>query len=174
MEIGIHVGLASTNITLSSMNPMTNFSATSGTKLTDLEFFYNEKVRMFKPELLEPSMNRALEVGLPVPLLTVIHFMTSASLDFHWSQDIMEAGYHCYLVLVLALLVWILALLFIAGVPRYSCYTFIVIGVLMISTNVIYFYWVQLDRHFPCIFVSGKFIELRSVRFLYISERCDT
>jgi hypothetical protein len=162
MEIGLHIGLASSNITLTSLSPIV-WRNDSGTVLRNSTFFYNEKVPMFKPELLESSMDGALAVGLPVPLLTAIHFLTSATLDFHWSQDVMEAGYHCYLILVFALLVWFLALLFIAAIPRYSCYSFIVIGVLMISTNVIYFYWVMLDHHFPPFFISGQFIELRSI-----------
>jgi len=158
MKLGLHIGLASTNITLED----TILSSNSGqNNTTDDEFFYNEKLYMFKPEDLEPNLNRALKAGLPVPLLTVMHFMTSATLEFHGSQDIMEAGYHCFISLTFALFVWILALLFTACIPRYSCYAFMIIGALMIATNVMYFFWTELDHNFPPIVISGKFIQLR-------------
>jgi dual oxidase maturation factor 1 len=160
----LHVGLASINVTLHNLHaPVKPF----GSNVTifphedDAVFFYNERIRIFKPETLEPSMETAIQYGLPIPLLSVIHFLTSAQIQFHWSQDIMEAGYHCYCALTFALGSWILSILFVAGVPRYSCYTFIFTGLLMITNSAVYFYWVHVESQFPPIFISGEFIELK-------------
>lgn len=164
MEMRLHVGLASINVTLHNPHePLKligrNVSITP--KKSDEVFYFNERIRMFKPEMLDPSMAKAMEHGMPIPLLSVIHFLTSAQEGFGWSQDIMEAGYHSYCTLTLALGVWILAIVFVAGIPRYSCYAFIVTGFLMITNSVAYFRWVRVDRHFPPIFISGTFVELK-------------
>jgi len=164
MEMRLHVGLASTNITLHNPHKVLRLVGRNITivpRKDDEVFFYNERIRMFKPEMLEPRMEEAMEQGLPIPLLSVLHFLTSAQAGFGWSQDIMEGGYHCYCILTFALGTWFLAILFVASIPRYSCYTFLVTGLLMITNVMVYFHWVQLDRHFPPIFISGEFLELK-------------
>lgn len=183
MNLGIHIGLACTNVTLESIilppiEPSTKTSSLIITNATDHSnltittiiesikpqppyFFYNERLKMYIPELFEPEMGHALLAGYPVPLLTVYHFLTSATRGFSWSQDILEAGYHCYLLVIFALTVWFVTLVFIAAVPRYSCYAFVVIGCLLLFTNITYFYWVKLYHHFPPIYVGGEFVHLR-------------
>lgn len=105
-------------------------------------------------------MPLALERGLPVPLLTVYTCMTSATMGFDWSQKIMEAGYHCYLITVFSLVGWFLVQILIAAIPHYSAIGFIIVGYMMIFNTVVYFYWATIYKAQPCIVISDSYIEL--------------
>lgn len=116
---------------------------------------------LYIPSNIEGVMGKALSHGLPIPILTVYECLLSANMGFEWSHRILEAGYHSYLILVFALVGWILASLLVAAIPRYGCFGFIAVGVLMIFASLVYFYWAAITEALPCIVIGDTYVELR-------------
>lgn len=158
MQAGIHIGLTSFNITLDHLQTLQtpNNSFVSSPK----DFWYNEAVNIFHPETLEMSLNYYLGEGMPTPLLTILSFLTGSSEGFEWPHRLSEAGFHCYIILLAALILWFVALLLIAFIPRYSSFAFIGIGALMVINTIVYFYWAKTDCVYPVITVADRFIKL--------------
>lgn len=119
------------------------------------------QVKMYLPSNFDGVMEKALERGLPIPILTVYECLLSATMGFDWSQRIVEAGYHVYLILVFALVGWFIAALLVAAIPRYGSYGFIAVGILMILASVVYFYWAAVSEALPCIVIGDSYVELR-------------
>jgi len=165
MELGVHVGLTGFNVTLISVQSQYNEDQAAQFPTPDhlyvSEFYYNEHVQMFTPEHLDGVMNKALERGDPIPVLTALQCLTSAKQGFLWSHKVADIGYHCDMVLLYSLFVWGVTMIFIAVIPRYSSCAFVVIGVMMICTVFIYFAWVNIDMDLPCIIISDTFVELK-------------
>ncbi|ODN01216.1 Dual oxidase maturation factor 1 [Orchesella cincta] len=166
--LGVHIGLASFNVTLTSV--YRDFDVAMNGSLIPVaetdgdlapEIFYNERVKMFVPSNFEGVMEKALDHGLPIPILTVYDCLLSATMGFDWSHRILEAGYHVYLILVFALVGWFIAILLVAAIPRYGCYAFIAVGILMIFASVVYFYWAAISEALPCIVIGDTYVELR-------------
>lgn len=116
---------------------------------------------MYHPENLEGVLTNALERGLPIPLLVAYDCMSSTASGFDWSHRIVEAGYHCYIITVFALVGWFLNQVLIAAIPHYSAYGFVIIGYLMVLDAVIYFYWANISLSPPCIVITDSYVELR-------------
>lgn len=116
---------------------------------------------MYHPENLEGVMLHGLQQGLPVPLLVAYDCLSSASLGFDWSHRLVEAGYHCYIITVLALVGWFLNQVLIAAIPHYSAYGFVIIGYMMVFDTVVYFYWANISLSQPCIVITDAYVELR-------------
>lgn len=118
---------------------------------------------MYNPSNFEGVMEKALQRGLPIPILTVYECLLSATMGFEWSHRILEAGYHVYLILVFALVAWCLAVILVAAIPRYGSYAFIAVGILMIFATLVYFYWAAISEALPCIVIGDSYVELRYV-----------
>lgn len=116
---------------------------------------------MYHPDNLEGVVTNALERGLPVPLLIAYDCLTSTTLGFDWSHRLVEAGYHCYILTVFALVGWFLTQVLIASIPHYSAYGFVAIGYLMVFDTLVYFYWANINLSPPCIVITDSYVELR-------------
>lgn len=116
---------------------------------------------MYLPSNFDGVLVKALNRGLPIPILTAYECLLSATTGFEWSHRILEAGYHVYLILVFALVGWFLAALLVAAIPRYGSYGFIAVGILMIFASVVYFYWAAVTVALPCIVIGDSYVELR-------------
>lgn len=116
---------------------------------------------MYNPSNLEGVMEKSLNHGLPIPILTVYECLLSATSGFDWSHRILEAGYHVYLILVFALVLWSIACVLVATIPRYGSYAFIAVGILMMFGSVVYFYWAAVSEALPCIVIGDSYLELR-------------
>ena len=163
VKVGVHIGLKSSNVTMQYKYKLAdNFTSNFWVShVSTSNFWYNEEVVTATPEDLEHVMRNILRRGMPTPLLTVFHFLTASTLGFEWPHHIGEAGFHCLLILIFALLGWVLACLLTAAIPRYSCYAYIGIGVLMVLAVFTYFYWAMLDLIFPCIVIEDQFMRLK-------------
>jgi len=175
MALGVHVGLAGFNITLRTIDrsfdvqldgslvpiAITNRSIEKGSENWAPKIYYNENVKMYHPDNLVGVVQEALERGLPLPILVAIECLTSAAQGFPWSHYVEEAGYHCYIITVFALVGWFLNQVLMAAIPRYSAYGFVIIGHLMIFDATIYFYWADVANVPHCIVITDAYVKLR-------------
>lgn len=119
------------------------------------------QVETYHPENLDGALGQALQKGLPVPLLVAYDCLSSGIRGFEWPHRLVEAGYHCYIITVFALVGWFLNQVLIAAIPRYSAYGFVIIGYMMLFDVVVYLYWANVSLAPPCIVITDSYVQLR-------------
>lgn len=129
--IGAHIGLMHVNITLKGL-AVGNWSS------QDIDF--NERFRWDAAQDMDNSYKKALRRGLPYPILTVAEYFSLGQEGFAWGGQYRAAGYHASILLWASLASWLLMNLLLVAVPRYGAYLKVLTGLLLISTNIGY-YW---------------------------------
>lgn len=127
--IGAYIGLNHVNITLKAL-PIGNWT------MRDIDF--NEQFRWDAALDMHDSYKLALKRGLPNPILAVAEYFSLGREGFAWGGQYRAAGYFASIMLYASLACWFLMNLMLITVPRYGAYTKIVIGLLLIATNVGY------------------------------------
>ena len=114
LTLEVHVGLNYVNITL-ALDPNQNAPAQQKTevvlprllprdslqlitgsyeKASDLGVIkFNERIELKTAEDMRVQFREALERGLPVPILTVINYLSHQEESFRWSVDYRRAGF---------------------------------------------------------------------------------
>ncbi|CAG0900599.1 unnamed protein product [Darwinula stevensoni] len=128
-ELGVNIGLNSANVTLTAM-PKYNESD---------QIDFNERFHWTKADDIKRDYRRALQKGLPYPILTVAEYFTLDSEGFCWGRRYREAGYYGCILLWASFATWLLMNILLCVVPRYGAYAMIWTGSLMLLTNFVYF-----------------------------------
>ncbi|CAG0881731.1 unnamed protein product [Cyprideis torosa] len=134
-KLGVHVGLNSVNVTLRAM-PTHNRSE---------EIDFNERFHWIKPDDIRQEYQNALIKGLPYPILTVAEYFTIDAEGFNWGRHYRHAGYFAHILLWSSFAFWVLSCLLLCVVPRYGAYTMVLVGLMLLFTNAVY-YWLLPSR----------------------------
>jgi dual oxidase maturation factor 1 len=109
LTLEVHVGLNYVNITQSkctsptenrggsTSTPATRFPPADHWILRESErsgvIKFNERIELKTAEDMRVQFREALERGLPVPILTVINYLSHQEESFRWSVDYRRAGF---------------------------------------------------------------------------------
>ncbi|PNF40908.1 hypothetical protein B7P43_G14984 [Cryptotermes secundus] len=127
-ELGAYVGLGHVNITLRAV-PRDSWA--------DIDF--NERFSWMGSGQMGESYREALVRGLPYPILTVAEYFSLGQEGFAWGGQYRAAGYYGSILLWAAFASWLLMNLLLVVVPRYGAFAMIVTGMLLLSTDLVYY-----------------------------------
>lgn len=138
-DLAAYVGLNHVNITLRAL-PITTQSTESGNntfvQMSDIDF--NERFYWESAGQMQKNYRKALKQGLPYPVLTVAEYFSAGQEGFSWGGQYRSAGYYATIMLWTSFAAWLLMNLLIAVVPRYGAFTMVVLGVLLLATDLGY------------------------------------
>lgn len=145
-DLSVNIGLQSVNITLrahkyyilhSSHGPMI-MENSPRIKRLNVDINYNERFYWIAPNQMRQEHQKALERGLPYPILTVVEYLSQDEAGFSWSRQYRLAGYYAYISLWLSLCVCVLMFILHCAAPKYGIYTMQCLGCLLLFTNFTY------------------------------------
>ena len=108
---------------------------------------------------LREQMREALERGLPVPILTVVQYLSHAEEGFRWAVDFRTAGYCTRAVLLWTLAAWAFMNVLFLVIPRYGALAMMAVGLLCLLSVVVY--WSMLPTQPLVIHVGGRALRLQ-------------
>ena len=100
------------------------------------------------------QMREALIRGLPVPILTVLDYLTHQEEGFRWSVDYRLAGFACQFLLTLTLISWVWMNIFFLVIPEYGALAMTTTGCLALVS--VFLYWTLLPPRHLVIHISGQ------------------
>lgn len=107
-------------------------------KRVNVDINYNERFYWIEPNQMRQEHQNALARGLPYPILTVVEYLSQDEAGFSWSRQYRMAGYYSYIILWLSLCVCVLMFFLHCAAPKYGIYTMIILGFLLLLTNLTY------------------------------------
>lgn len=107
-------------------------------KRVNVDINYNERFYWIEPNQMRQEHHKALERGLPYPILTVVEYLSQDAAGFSWSRQYRLAGYYSHITLWLSLGASILMFILHCAAPKYGIYTMQVLGCLLLLTNFTY------------------------------------
>ncbi|KAJ9589691.1 hypothetical protein L9F63_017097, partial [Diploptera punctata] len=128
-QLGAYIGLGHVNITLTAMP--------EGNVTEDIDF--NERFSWLGSGEMGESYREALVRGLPFPILTVAEYFSLGQEGFAWGGQYRAAGYYGSILLWAAFATWLLMNLLLVVVPRYGAYAMVLTGLLLLSTDLVYY-----------------------------------
>lgn len=118
---------------------------------------YNEKIDLKTAEEMREQFRAALERGLPVPILTVINYLTHQEEGFRWSVDFRSAGFFCQFTLTLTLISWAWMNIFFLVIPQHGAIAMITTGLLALLA--VFLYWILLPARILLININGSVLQ---------------
>jgi len=122
----------------------------------NMDFFYNDQFEMvFGGTFLPKPRNklRAIEQGLPNPMIIVTEYMDTFGGGFKWGLAIPAAGYYASVALYFSAVAFAVTLLLLMVIPTYGMATMVLTGALMMSSNLIYY--LVFPGHVQTVVVEG-------------------
>lgn len=107
-------------------------------KRVDVDINYNERFYWIEANQMAHEHQKALERGLPYPILTVVEYLSQDDGGFNWSRQYRSAGYYTYIILWLSLCVCALMFFLHCAAPKYGIYTMQVLGALLLFADLTY------------------------------------
>lgn len=120
---------------------------------------FNERIELEAGTALREQMREALERGLPVPILTVVQYLSHAEEGFRWAVDFRTAGYCTRAVLLWTLAAWAFMNVLFLVIPRYGALAMMAVGLLCLLSVVVY--WSMLPTQPLVIHVGGRALRLQ-------------
>ena len=128
----------------------------------NFEFYYNDRFEMvFGGKFLKKPKNkmRAIELGLPNPVIVVAEYMDTVGGGFQWGSAIPAAGYYAGVTLQFAAVCYAVTLILLVLIPSYGMYTLAATGAVMVSSCLVYY------LSFPGSGLSTIVVEGNPLRF---------
>lgn len=129
-------------------------------KRVNVDINYNERFYWIEPNQMRQEHHKALERGLPYPILTVVEYLSQDEAGFSWSRQYRLAGYYTFILLSLSLCTCGLMFLLHCAAPEYAIYTLQIIGLLLLFTNFTYAMLVPKGDQKLVIPFEGQSLEL--------------
>ena len=177
--IEVHLGLTYANITLTQaavqsattqrtdivlprLLPRDSLQIVSGSyakpsEMGKIEF--NEEIELKTAEEMREQFKAALERGLPVPILTIINYLSHQEEGFRWSVDFRLAGYFCQFALTLTLVCWAWMNIFFMVIPQHGAIAMITTGLLALIS--VFLYWILLPSRDMIATINGTVLKFR-------------
>ncbi|VDN58474.1 unnamed protein product [Dracunculus medinensis] len=146
--LGVRMGLEHMNVTLkskSSTSPANDMHKRS--LLNDLE--YNERFEFLNVYSMEKELMKSLQKGLPYPIIKVIEYLSVDRAGFTWGRQYRLAGYYTLCLLWTSFIVWIIKMVILCLVPHHFCKLVLSVGVLILSSDIVYIIFVPKHLHIP-------------------------
>lgn len=179
LTLEVHVGLNYVNITLlldplqggssqkndivvSRLLPRDSVQQITGSyaKLSDMERIkFNERIELKTAEDMRAQFREALQRGLPVPILTVVNYLSHQEEGFRWSVDFRRAGYFCQFTLTLTLISWAWMNIFFLVIPHHGAIAMITTGLLALLA--VFLYWILLPAFDLVININGSTLQFK-------------
>lgn len=125
----------------------------------DGDIRFNERMELLTAEGMRIQMRKALQRGLPVPILTVFNYLSHQEEGFRWSFDFRLAGHYCEFVLTLTLICWAWMNIFFLVIPRYGAIAMIATGILALIS--VFLYWILLPAREMVIHLNGAALHFK-------------
>uniref|UniRef100_A0A915PG86 DUOXA-like protein C06E1.3 n=1 Tax=Setaria digitata TaxID=48799 RepID=A0A915PG86_9BILA len=147
--LGVRMGLKHVNVTLTSV-PKTE-SKSLHHSLDGLEF--NERFEFLNVFSMEMELEKSLKKGLPYPILKIIEYLSVDRAGFVWGRQYRLSGYYTIYLLWTAFAFWIVQILMLCLVPHNFAKLVVIVGILIISADFVYFTFVP--KNFQIKFPSS-------------------
>uniref|UniRef100_A0A0K2TDJ0 Dual oxidase maturation factor 1like [Ceratitis capitata] n=1 Tax=Lepeophtheirus salmonis TaxID=72036 RepID=A0A0K2TDJ0_LEPSM len=112
---------------------------------TKIDINFNERFTFGGAKELQEGYRDALVKGLPFPILTVAEYLAADAEGFCWGRSYREAGYYTSISLWVSFASWMIMNILFVVVPRYGAYSMTMTGLIMLLSDVIY-YWLLPTR----------------------------
>ena len=126
---------ATTTTTTSAPKPALRYTIK---RVNHVDINFNERFYWIGPEQMGEEYRRALERGLPYPILTVAGYLSQDDAGFNWSRQYRLAGYYTSILLWLSVGLCGLMFCLHCAAPKYGIYAMQLLGCLLLSTNLTY------------------------------------
>ena len=120
---------------------------------------FNERIELKTAEDMRVQFREALERGLPVPILTVINYLSHQEESFRWSVDYRRAGFFCQFFLTLTLISWAWMNIFFLVIPQHGAVVMITTGLLGLLA--VFLYWILLPALDLVIVINGSVLKFK-------------
>ncbi len=177
--IEVHLGLTYANITLTQaavesvpqqrtdivlprLLPRDSLQVITGSYVRPSEvgkIQFNEEIELKTAEEMREQFKAALERGLPVPILTVVNYLSHQEEGFRWSVDFRLAGFFCQFTLTLTLISWAWMNIFFLVIPQHGAIAMITTGLLALLS--VFLYWILLPSRDMIININGSVLQFR-------------
>jgi len=107
-------------------------------RVSHVDINYNERFYWIEPQQMRREYYKALQRGLPYPILTVVEYLSQDEAGFNWSRQYRLAGYYTSLLLWLSAALCALMFCLHCAAPKYGIYTMQLLGLLLLFTNFTY------------------------------------
>ncbi|VDK78486.1 unnamed protein product [Litomosoides sigmodontis] len=117
--------------------------------LNDLK--YNERFEFLDVFSMETELEKSLKKGLPYPILKIIEYLSVDRAGFVWGRQYRLTGHYTVYLLWTAFAFWIIQILMLCLVPHNFAKIVVVVGVLVLLADFVYFTFVpkNLQIRFP-------------------------
>lgn len=179
LTLEVHIGLNYVNITLvldpvqseltqkndiilPRLLPRDSLQQITGSyaKLNDMERIkFNERIELKTAEDMRTQFREALERGLPIPILTVVNYLSHQEEGFRWSVDFRRAGYFCQFTLTLTLISWAWMNIFFLVIPHHGAIAMIATGLLALVA--VFLYWILLPALDLVMNINGSLLQFK-------------
>lgn len=165
LKLSVHIGLDAVNITLEKSAGRSRKTISLPRFLPQDDYFlhrpngdikFNERIKLETAAAMMDQLFEALQRGLPVPILTVLNYLSHQEEGFRWSADYRTAGYYCKFVLTWALICWAWMNIMFLVIPRYGALSMVGVGSLALLA--VFIYWILLPQHQLVIHINGQVI----------------
>lgn len=129
---------SSSSSSLSSQTSRTEALNSLPFSTENIDINYNERFYWIEPKQMSQEYNKALQRGLPYPILTVIDYLSQDEAGFSWARKYRQAGYYSYITLWLSFSIWLLMMILHCAAPLYGVYAMQLLGLNLLLTNIIY------------------------------------
>ena len=147
-QVGLYVGLHGVNITLTLADPV---------RRQFQDIYFNEHFHWDEPTSLNQQTGEALLRGLPVPILTVLEYL-SAPEDLCIGCHLRYIAHWTSWILYAAGWIWAWTFIVCMAVPNYSCYGFMGCGACLLVS--VLFYGIQAANIVFDIRINGSILRM--------------
>uniref|UniRef100_A0A915M925 Uncharacterized protein n=1 Tax=Meloidogyne javanica TaxID=6303 RepID=A0A915M925_MELJA len=160
LNIGVNVGLSALNISLDYVKP---FDGRLPHPRSLASLHLNEQFDLSGVSSMKTELFKAYKEGQPFPVLCVLEYFSLGQDAFSWGNQFRKAGYYTKALLWFTFGCWLLQFILLPFLPHYFAKTGLLIGFLILLSNMLYILLSPNDLHiaFPSPHGHSNFTQFR-------------
>nr|CAD2140797.1 unnamed protein product [Meloidogyne enterolobii] len=160
LNIGVNVGLSALNISLDYVKP---FDGRLPHPRSLASLHLNEQFDLSGVSSMKTELFKAYKEGQPFPVLCVLEYFSLGQDAFSWGNQFRKAGYYTKALLWFTFGCWLLQFILLPFLPHYFAKTGLLIGFLILLSNMLYILLSPNDLHiaFPSPNGHSNFTQFR-------------
>ncbi|KAL7075792.1 hypothetical protein ACQ4LE_005169 [Meloidogyne hapla] len=160
LNIGVNVGLSALNISLDYVKP---FDGRLPHPRSLAGLHLNEQFDLTGVSSMKTELRNAYREGQPFPILCVLEYFSLGQDAFSWGNQFRKAGYYTKALLWFTFGCWLFQFVLLPLLPHYFAKTGLLIGFLILLSNMLYVLLSPNDLHiaFPSPNGGSNFTQFR-------------
>uniref|UniRef100_A0A1I8B6F6 Uncharacterized protein n=1 Tax=Meloidogyne hapla TaxID=6305 RepID=A0A1I8B6F6_MELHA len=180
LNIGVNVGLSALNISLDYVKP---FDGRLPHPRSLAGLHLNEQFDLTGVSSMKTELRNAYREGQPFPILCVLEYFSLGQDAFSWGNQFRKAGYYTKALLWFTFGCWLFQFVLLPLLPHYFAKTGLLIGFLILLSNMLYVLLSPNDLHiaFPSPNGGSNFTQFRCsldettcpIKYKFGSGKCE-